>query len=67
MLLDYSSSFHYVMALLPELVLSVWGMVVLIAGVSRKQASGLGAGAGLARARRTRAGGGGQRLALLGG
>ena len=40
MLLDYSSSFHYVMALLPELVLSIWGMVVLIAGVSRKEGSG---------------------------
>ena len=42
MLLDYSSSFHYVLALLPELVLSVWGMVVLIAGVSRKQREGPG-------------------------
>jgi NADH-quinone oxidoreductase subunit N len=42
MLLDYSSSFHYVMALLPELVLSVWGMVVLLAGVSRRQAAGSG-------------------------
>ena len=46
MLLDYSSSFHYVLALLPELVLSVWGMGVLLAGVSRKQGEGSGQEAG---------------------
>ena len=42
MVLDYTSSFHYVLALLPELVLSAWGMGVLIVGVSRKQESGGG-------------------------
>ncbi len=33
MVLDYSSGVHYVLALLPEVVLSVWGMVVLLMGV----------------------------------
>ena len=42
MLLDYTSSFHYVLALLPELVLSGWGMLVLLMGVSRKQGGGRG-------------------------
>ena len=42
MLLDYTSSFHYVLALLPEVVLSVWGMVVLVMGVARKQPGGTG-------------------------
>ena len=42
MVLDYTSSFHYVLALLPELVLSAWGMVVLIVGVSRKREGGGG-------------------------
>ena len=42
MLLDYTSSFHYVLALLPEVVLSVWGMGILVAGVSRKQQGGSG-------------------------
>ena len=32
--LDFSSQAHYVVALLPELVLSAWAMVVLVAGVS---------------------------------
>lgn len=42
MLLDYTSSAHYVLALLPEVVLCVWGMGVLLAGVSRKQQAGSG-------------------------
>ncbi len=42
MLLDYSSSFHYVMALLPEAVLACWGMVILIMGVAGKRAEGGG-------------------------
>ena len=33
--LDFSSQAHYLFALLPEIVLSVWGMVLLIAGVWR--------------------------------
>lgn len=37
MTLDYSSSFHYVVALLPEIVLFVGGMGVLLAGVSRTE------------------------------
>ncbi len=35
MTLDYSSSFHYLVALLPECVLFVGGMGVLLAGVSK--------------------------------
>lgn len=42
MLLDYTSSFHYVLALLPEVVLSCWGMLVLIIGVVRKSDDGHG-------------------------
>ena len=42
MLLDYTSSFHYVMALLPEVVLSCWGMLILIMGVVRKGGEGGG-------------------------
>ncbi len=36
MVLDYSSGFHYLFALLPEVVLACWGMLVLILGVARK-------------------------------
>ena len=42
MLLDYTSSAHYVLALLPEVVLCVWGMGVLLAGVSRRHRGGSG-------------------------
>ncbi len=42
MILDYSSSFDYVLALLPEVVLSCWGMVVLIMGVARRREPGHG-------------------------
>jgi len=42
MLLDYSSSFDYVLALLPEVVLSCWGMLVLIMGVARRREPGHG-------------------------
>jgi NADH-quinone oxidoreductase subunit N len=35
--LDFSNQGHYLLALLPEIVLSVWGMVILLVGVSRKQ------------------------------
>ena len=35
MTLDYSSGFHYFLALLPEVVLALWGMGVLIVSVSR--------------------------------
>ncbi len=38
MLLDYSSGFHWVLALLPEVVLSVWAMGVLLLGVAGKSA-----------------------------
>ena len=33
MTLDFSSQLHYVWALLPEIVLCVWGMGVLVVGV----------------------------------
>ncbi len=36
MTLDFSRSLHYWWALLPEIVLCVWGMGILVAGVSRK-------------------------------
>ena len=42
MLLDYSSSFHYVLALLPEVALSCWGMLLLIMGVARRGGEGRG-------------------------
>jgi len=34
--LDFSSQGHYLIALLPELVLSAWAMVVLVMGVSKR-------------------------------
>ncbi len=34
MVLDFASNIDYVWALLPEIVLCVWGMIVLVAGVS---------------------------------
>jgi len=42
MILDYTSSFDYVLALLPEVVISIWGMLVLLMGVMRKRGSGQG-------------------------
>ena len=36
--LDFSRQLHYWWALMPEIVLCVWGMVVLVAGVSGKYA-----------------------------
>jgi NADH-quinone oxidoreductase subunit N len=38
--LDFSSRAHFLLALLPEIVLSVWGMIVLIAGVWKKEGEG---------------------------
>ena len=35
--LDFSRNLHYFWALMPEMILCVWGMVVLLAGVSRRQ------------------------------
>ena len=35
--LDFSSQSHFLFALLPEIVLSVWGMIVLVAGVWKKE------------------------------
>ncbi|NJD19685.1 MAG: NADH-quinone oxidoreductase subunit N [Gemmatimonadetes bacterium] len=40
MTLDFSSQLHYVWALLPEIVLCAWGMVVLVAGVSGRHRPG---------------------------
>jgi NADH-quinone oxidoreductase subunit N len=34
--LDYSNQGHYLVAFLPEIILSVWGMVILLRGVSQK-------------------------------
>ena len=40
MLVDFSSGMHYILALAPEVVLSVAGMIVLIAGVSKRHRAG---------------------------
>ena len=40
MQLDFTSSFHYVLALLPEVVLSIGGMLVLVMGVVRNRERG---------------------------
>ena len=42
MVLDFSSGVHYVLALLPEVVLSCWGMLLLVMGVVRKRGEGRG-------------------------
>ena len=39
MQLDFSNQAHFLIALAPEFVLSVWGMVILMLGVSRRQRS----------------------------
>jgi NADH-quinone oxidoreductase subunit N len=36
---DFSNQAHYLLALLPEFVLSVWAMAILLVGVSKKQQS----------------------------
>jgi len=41
--LDFSTASHYFLALLPELVLSVWGMVVLVVGVWKREEDAPGA------------------------
>jgi NADH-quinone oxidoreductase subunit N len=38
--LDFSSQAHFFPALLPEIILSVWGMIVLIVGVWKKEEDG---------------------------
>jgi NADH-quinone oxidoreductase subunit N len=43
--LDFSSQAHYLLALLPEIILAVFGMIVLVAGVWKKEDDG-GAGSG---------------------
>ena len=35
--LDFSNQAHFLIALAPEIVLSIWGMAILILGVSRRQ------------------------------
>lgn len=42
MTIDFSSQAHFLIALAPELVLTVWGMVVLLVGVSRRHATAVG-------------------------
>jgi NADH-quinone oxidoreductase subunit N len=44
MILDFSTQLHYVWALLPEIILGVWGMVVLLVGVRRHREEGTGIG-----------------------
>ena len=38
--LDFSRQLHYWWALMPEIILCGWGMVVLVAGVSGKHKPG---------------------------
>jgi len=38
--LDFSSQSHFLLALLPEVILSVWGMLVLILGVWKRDGEG---------------------------
>ena len=38
--LDFSSQSHFLLALLPDIVLTVFGMIVLIAGVWNKEEDG---------------------------
>jgi len=38
--LDFSSQSHFLFALLPEIILSVWGMLVLVLGVWKKEGEG---------------------------
>ena len=38
--LDFSRQLHFFWALMPEIILCVWGMVVLVAGVSGKHREG---------------------------
>ncbi len=46
MILDFASNADYLWALLPEIVLCVWGMVVLLVGVWKRGASDEGTSAG---------------------
>jgi NADH-quinone oxidoreductase subunit N len=43
-LLDFTSDIHYLWALLPEIVLCVWGMIVLVMGVTGKHGRAEAAG-----------------------
>ena len=45
--LDFSHQAHFIVALAPEIILSVWGIVILLAGVSRRRPSGPQASADL--------------------
>ncbi len=38
--LDFSTSSHFLLALLPEIILCIWGMAVLVIGVWRKEEEG---------------------------
>jgi len=38
--LDFSSQSHFLFALLPEIILSAWGMLVLVVGVWKKEGEG---------------------------
>ena len=38
--LDFSNQAHFIVALAPEVILSVWGLVVLLVGVSSRRPHG---------------------------
>ena len=45
--LDFSRQAHFIVALAPEIILSVWGIVILLVGVSPRRSDGPGASADL--------------------
>ncbi len=47
MQLDFSNQAHFIVALAPEIVLSVWGIVILLVGVSSRRSEGSRASADL--------------------
>ncbi len=47
MVLDFSHQAHFVVALAPEIILSVWGIVILLLGVSPRRSDASGASADL--------------------
>jgi len=45
--LDFSHQAHFIVALAPEIILSVWGMIILLVGVNPRRSEGPGASAEL--------------------
>ena len=45
--LDFSHQAHFIAALAPEIILSIWGMIILLVGVNPRRSEGPGASADL--------------------